>query len=102
MLSVSSSKIFILCTTQQMLLALSKVEFHHHCNVGNMHFMKGKRQIAKTVSVDEHDLEAFRRLVDKVTAQFKIPRQTPLMFLLSQQHKQIEITTNIRLGKYMI
>lgn len=31
-------------------------------NVGNMHFAPGKRQIAKTVSVDELDVAAFRAL----------------------------------------
>ncbi|MGR6439784.1 PTS sugar transporter subunit IIB [Proteus mirabilis] len=36
-----------------------------HCNVGNMHFHEGKRQIAKTVSIDEKDLSAFKRLIEK-------------------------------------
>lgn len=31
-------------------------------NVGNMHFAEGKRQIHKTVSVDQQDLEAFHTL----------------------------------------
>lgn len=31
-------------------------------NVGNMHFAEGKKQIHKTVSVDESDTAAFREL----------------------------------------
>ena len=31
-------------------------------NVGNIHYTEGKRQIAKTVSVDEADIAAFRGL----------------------------------------
>ena len=48
-----------------------------------MHFHEGKRQIAKTVSVDEHDLEAFRRLVDKGVACTiqNTPDQTPVNVL---------------------
>lgn len=33
-------------------------------NIGNMHFTEGKKQIHKTVSVDQQDIEAFRRLKD--------------------------------------
>lgn len=33
-----------------------------HVNVGNMHFEEGKKQIASTVSVDDKDIEAFKRL----------------------------------------
>ncbi|KRW57055.1 PTS N-acetylgalactosamine transporter subunit IIB [Aeromonas allosaccharophila] len=33
-------------------------------NVGNMHYADGKRQIHKTVSVDEQDITAFRALRD--------------------------------------
>lgn len=31
-------------------------------NIGNIHYAEGKRQIAKTVSVDDADLAAFRGL----------------------------------------
>ena len=31
-------------------------------NVGNMHFAEGKRQVHKTVSLDESDVAAFREL----------------------------------------
>ncbi|WP_449355200.1 PTS N-acetylgalactosamine transporter subunit IIB [Virgibacillus natechei] len=33
-----------------------------HINVGNMHYEKGKKQISSTVSVDEKDIKAFKRL----------------------------------------
>ncbi|MDP2557003.1 PTS sugar transporter subunit IIB [Photobacterium damselae subsp. piscicida] len=47
-------KIFILCNnpTDVARLVEGGVPITH-CNVGNMHFHEGKRQIAKTVSVDE-------------------------------------------------
>lgn len=31
-------------------------------NIGNMHFSEGKTQISSTVSIDENDAEAFRKL----------------------------------------
>lgn len=31
-------------------------------NIGNMHFVEGKQQITSTVSIDEEDKKAFRRL----------------------------------------
>ncbi|GAA0591500.1 PTS N-acetylgalactosamine transporter subunit IIB [Virgibacillus siamensis] len=33
-----------------------------HINVGNMHFEEGKKQISSTVSVDDKDIAAFKRL----------------------------------------
>ncbi|MFD1413284.1 PTS N-acetylgalactosamine transporter subunit IIB [Oceanobacillus jeddahense] len=33
-----------------------------HLNVGNMHYEEGKKQISSTVSVDENDIEAFKKL----------------------------------------
>lgn len=33
-----------------------------HVNVGNMHYEEGKRQISSTVSVDDQDIAAFKRL----------------------------------------
>jgi N-acetylgalactosamine PTS system EIIB component len=33
-----------------------------HINIGNMHYEEGKKQISATVSVDEKDMEAFKRL----------------------------------------
>ena len=34
-------------------------------NVGNMHFAEGKRQVDKTVSVDDDDVQSFRALAEK-------------------------------------
>ena len=56
-------KIFIVCKTPQDVLTLVKggvpIKF---VNVGNMHFSEGKKQIHKTVSVDESDIAAFKEL----------------------------------------
>ena len=55
--------IFIVCKTPQDVLTLVKggvpIKF---VNVGNMHFSEGKKQIHKTVSVDESDIAAFKEL----------------------------------------
>ncbi|QIB27604.1 PTS N-acetylgalactosamine transporter subunit IIB [Caloranaerobacter azorensis] len=42
-------------------------------NIGNMHYSEGKRQIAKTVSVDEADIEAFKELY-KLGVELEIKR----------------------------
>lgn len=34
-------------------------------NIGNMHYHEGKKQLVKTVSVGEKDIDAFHRLRDK-------------------------------------
>ncbi len=56
-------RIFLVCKTPQDVLTLVKggvpILF---VNVGNMHFGEGKRQIHKTVSVDDSDTAAFREL----------------------------------------
>ncbi|WP_273746667.1 PTS N-acetylgalactosamine transporter subunit IIB [Morganella morganii] len=56
-------KILLVCKTPEDFLTLVKggvpVE---RINVGNIHYTEGKRQIAKTVSVDEADIAAFRGL----------------------------------------
>lgn len=74
-------KIFVLCNnpTDVARLVEGGVPITH-CNVGNMHFHEGKRQIAKTVSIDEKDLSAFKRLIEKgVTCTFQnTPDQTPV------------------------
>ncbi|WP_299019827.1 PTS system mannose/fructose/N-acetylgalactosamine-transporter subunit IIB [uncultured Photobacterium sp.] len=59
-------KIFILCNnpTDVARLVEGGVPITH-CNVGNMHFHEGKRQIAKTVSVDDKDLNAFEHMVER-------------------------------------
>lgn len=59
-------KIFLICETPQDVLTLveggvpiTKV------NIGNMHMADGKRQVATTVAVDDDDVEAFKKLLDK-------------------------------------
>lgn len=77
-------KIFILCNnpTDVARLVEGGVPITH-CNVGNMHFHEGKRQIAKTVSVDEKDIDAFERMVARgVTCTVQnTPDQTPVPVL---------------------
>ncbi|MDC9607100.1 PTS N-acetylgalactosamine transporter subunit IIB [Xenorhabdus griffiniae] len=67
-------KIFIVCKTPQDVLTLVKggvpIKF---VNVGNMHFSEGKKQIHKTVSVDDADINAFREL-DKLGVTCEIRR----------------------------
>ncbi|CAM3889482.1 PTS N-acetylgalactosamine transporter subunit IIB [Xenorhabdus thuongxuanensis] len=67
-------KIFIVCKTPQDVLTLVKggvpIKF---VNVGNMHFSEGKKQIHKTVSVDDADVNAFREL-DKLGVTCEIRR----------------------------
>ncbi|MBD1226887.1 PTS N-acetylgalactosamine transporter subunit IIB [Xenorhabdus griffiniae] len=67
-------KIFIVCKTPQDVLTLVKggvpIKF---VNVGNMHFSEGKKQIHKTVSVDDADINAFREL-DKLGITCEIRR----------------------------
>lgn len=59
-------KIFVLCNnpTDVARLVEGGVPITH-CNVGNMHYHEGKRQINKTVSVDDKDINAFERIVAK-------------------------------------
>ena len=61
--AASRQKIFIVCKTPQDVLTLVKggvpIKF---VNVGNMHFSEGKKQIHKTVSVDDNDIAAFKEL----------------------------------------
>lgn len=56
-------KIFLVCKTPQDVLTLVRggvpIRF---VNVGNMHFAEGKRQVHKTVSLDDGDVAAFRAL----------------------------------------
>ncbi|ARR51424.1 TPA: PTS N-acetylgalactosamine transporter subunit IIB [Photobacterium damselae] len=77
-------KIFILCNnpTDVARLVEGGVPITH-CNVGNMHFHEGKRQIAKTVSVDEKDIDAFERMVARgVTCTVQnTPDQNPVPVL---------------------
>lgn len=56
-------RIFIVCKTPQDVLTLVRGDVPIQAvNVGNMHFAEGKRQIHKTVSVDDDDIAAFREL----------------------------------------
>lgn len=63
--AASHQKIFIVCKTPQDVLTLVKggvpIKF---VNVGNMHFSEGKKQVHKTVSVDDADIAAFKALLD--------------------------------------
>ncbi|WP_392553282.1 PTS N-acetylgalactosamine transporter subunit IIB [Orbus wheelerorum] len=62
--AASHQKIFIICKTPQDVLCLVKggvpITF---VNIGNMHFTTGKKQIHKTVSVDDADIAAFNELI---------------------------------------
>ena len=74
-------KIFVLCNnpTDVARLVEGGVPITH-CNVGNMHYHEGKRQINKTVSVDDKDINAFERIVAKgVTCTIQnTPDQRPI------------------------
>ncbi|MBP2698542.1 PTS N-acetylgalactosamine transporter subunit IIB [Photobacterium lucens] len=80
----AQQKIFILCNnpTDVARLVEGGVPITH-CNVGNMHYHEGKRQINKTVSVDDKDINAFERMVAKgVTCTIQnTPDQNPINVL---------------------
>ncbi|AHK18253.1 PTS N-acetylgalactosamine transporter subunit IIB [Yersinia similis] len=74
-------KVFILCNSPTDVARLVEGGVPiTQCNVGNMHYHEGKRQIAKTVSVDEKDLDAFQRMAALgVTCTVQnTPDQTPI------------------------
>ncbi|WP_100157875.1 PTS N-acetylgalactosamine transporter subunit IIB [Proteus columbae] len=74
-------KIFVLCNNPKDVARLVEGGVPiTHCNVGNMHFHEGKRQIAKTVSVNDADIDAFKSLVaNGVTCTVQnTPDQTPV------------------------
>lgn len=56
----AEQKIFILCDnpTDVARLVEGGVPIVH-CNIGNMHFHEGKKQITKAVSIDQKDIDAF-------------------------------------------
>ncbi|MCY6960570.1 MULTISPECIES: PTS N-acetylgalactosamine transporter subunit IIB [Clostridium] len=55
--------IFLVCRTPQDVLRLVEGGVPlKKVNIGNMHFSEGKQQVASTVSLDESDKEAFRKL----------------------------------------
>ncbi|MGO4988211.1 PTS N-acetylgalactosamine transporter subunit IIB [Gallicola sp. Sow4_E12] len=56
-------KIFIICETPQDVLTLVEGGVPiKKVNIGNMHMSEGKRQVVGVVSVDDADVEAFRKL----------------------------------------
>ncbi|WP_094752397.1 PTS sugar transporter subunit IIB [Psychromonas sp. CD1] len=62
----AKQKIFILCNnpTDVARLVEGGVPLTQ-CNIGNMHYHEGKSQITKTVSVNENDMNAFKRIIAK-------------------------------------
>ncbi|MEG1483190.1 PTS N-acetylgalactosamine transporter subunit IIB [Clostridium sp.] len=58
-------KIFLVCKTPQDVLKLIEGGVPiKDLNIGNMHFSEGKVQISSTVSVDEDDKKALRKIID--------------------------------------
>lgn len=56
-------KIFLVVKTVQDALTLKEGGVPiDELNIGNMHFEEGKKQISSTVSVDEDDIKAFKKL----------------------------------------
>jgi len=61
-----AQKIFIICESPSDVLALVEGGVPiKKVNIGNMHMSEGKRQVAKTVAVDDKDVDAFRKLQEK-------------------------------------
>lgn len=57
--------IFIVCKTPEDVLKLVEGGVPiKKVNIGNLHFKEGKQQITSTVSIDENDKKAFRKLMD--------------------------------------
>lgn len=55
--------IFLVCRTPQEVLKLVEGGVSiKKVNIGNMHFSEGKQQVTSTISLDESDKEAFRKL----------------------------------------
>lgn len=66
--------IFMECRTPQDVLKLVEGGVPiKKVNIGNMHFSEGKQQVTSTVSLDESDKEAFRKL-HKLGVQLEIRR----------------------------
>lgn len=56
-------KILLVCRTPKDFRALVEGGVPlNNINVGNMHYIEGKKQIAKTVSVDSDDIDEFNKL----------------------------------------
>jgi len=61
-----AQKIFIICESPSDVLALVEGGVPiKKVNIGNMHMSEGKRQVAKTVAVDDKDVDDFRKLQEK-------------------------------------
>lgn len=59
----ASQKIFLVVKTPQDALRLVQGGVPiKYINIGNLHFEKGKKQILPTISVDEDDIETFKKL----------------------------------------
>ena len=60
-----AQKIFIICDSPADVLTLVEGGVPiKKVNIGNMHMADGKRQVAKTVAVDDKDVQAFKKLQD--------------------------------------
>jgi PTS system, mannose/fructose/sorbose family, IIB component len=58
-----AQKIFLVVKTPQDALKLVEGNVPiKYINIGNLHFAEGKKQITPTVSVDEKDIETFKKL----------------------------------------
>lgn len=61
-----SQKIFLVVRSPKDILRLVEGGVPiKYVNVGNMHFAEGKKQITPTVSVDEEDIEIFKKIAEK-------------------------------------
>lgn len=59
-------KIFIICENPSDVLKLVEGGVPiKKVNIGNMHMSEGKRQVATSVAVDEHDVAAFKKLQER-------------------------------------
>ncbi len=59
-------KIFLVCRTPQDVLTLVNGGVPlKEVNVGNLHFAEGKKQVSKTVSIDDDDIRCFKALFEK-------------------------------------
>lgn len=58
-----AQKIFLVVRTPQDILRLVEGGVPiKYVNVGNLHFAEGKKQLSPTVSVDENDIETFKKI----------------------------------------
>ncbi|MGV3278699.1 PTS galactosamine transporter subunit IIB [Rickettsiales bacterium LUAb2] len=63
--AASSQKIFIIVENVEDALKLVEGGVPiKQLNVGNMHFSEGKKQITSVISVDDHDITCFKKLLE--------------------------------------